>query len=174
VKEFTSRRSLKPYIRPVFELINLTYAPIYGFSILTSKEIDYFANRYIAIINPRFVKVVLNEKKELIAFAIAMPEVSDGIRKAKGKLFPFGIFRILWASRTTKLLTMLLGAIHDDYRNNGIDALLGIKILESALKYQFKTLDSHLVLENNVKMRAEYEKLGGAVRKRYRIFGKTL
>jgi ribosomal protein S18 acetylase RimI-like enzyme len=158
----------------VFELINLTYAPIYGFSVLTSKEIDYFANRYIAIINPRFVKVVLNDKKELIAFAIAMPEVSEGIRKAKGKLFPLGLFRILWASRTTKLLTMLLGAIREDYRNNGIDAVLGMKILESARKYQFKTLDSHLVLESNTKMRAEYEKLGGTVRKRYRIFGKPL
>jgi GNAT superfamily N-acetyltransferase len=174
LKEFTSRKELKPFIKPVFELINLTYAPIYGFSELTPKEIDYFANRYLSIINPRFVKVVFNDQQELIAFAIAMPELSDGIRKAKGKLFPFGLLKILWASRTTKLLTMLLGAIRDDYRNNGIDALLGMKILESAQKQQCKLIDSHLVLETNAKMRAEYEKLGGVVRKRYRIYGKVL
>jgi len=174
LREFSSRRTLRPYIKPVFELINITYAPIYGFSALTDKEIDYFANRYLAIINHAFVQIVLNDKRELIAFAIAMPELSEGIRKAAGRLFPFGILKILWASRHTKLLTMLLGAIRDDYRNNGIDALLGIKILESAQKQRFEMLDSHLVLETNFKMRAEYEKLGGVVKKRYRIYGKSL
>jgi GNAT superfamily N-acetyltransferase len=174
LKEFTKRSELKPYIKPVFELINVTYASIYGFSELTPKEIDYFANRYLSIINPRFVKVVFNDKNELIAFAIAMPELSEGIRKAKGKLFPFGFYWILRASRKTRLLTMLLGAIRDDYRNNGIDALMGLKILESAQKQHFKLLDSHLVLETNTKMRAEYEKLGGVVKKRYRIYSKDI
>jgi hypothetical protein len=172
--EFTSRRQLRPVIRPVFELINHTYAHIFGFSELTPKEIDYFASRYLAIINPRFVKVIYNEQKELIAFALAMPELSEGIRKARGKLFPLGFMKILRASRKTKLLTMLLGAIRADYRNNGIDAVLGMKMLESAQHQKFESIDSHLVLETNSKMRAEYEKLGGIVRKRYRIFGKTL
>jgi hypothetical protein len=174
LKEYTSRKQIRPVIRPVFELINHTYAHIYGFSELTPKEIDYFANRYLAIINPSFVKVIYNSRNELIAFALAMPELSDGIRKARGKLFPFGFIKILWASRTTKLLTMLLGAIRSDYRNNGIDAVLGMKMLESAQQQKFESIDSHLVLETNVKMRAEYEKLGGIVKKRYRIFGKVL
>lgn len=174
LKEFTTRKSLKPFIRPVFELINETYAPIYGFSPLTSREIEYFASRYLAIINPRFVKMAFNKQNELIAFVIAMPELSDGIRKARGRLFPLGIFKILRASKKTRLLTMLLGAIRDDCRNNGLDVLLGMKILESAQQHQFVTLDSHLVLETNTKMRAEYEKMGGVVKKRYRIYKKTL
>ncbi|HLO57170.1 MAG TPA: GNAT family N-acetyltransferase [Bacteroidales bacterium] len=174
LKEFKSRITLRPYIRPVFELINQTYAPIYGFSPLSDKEIDYFANRYIAIINPRFVKIIYNEKDELIAFALAMPEISIGIRKAKGKLFPAGFIKIVRESFRTKYLTMLLGAIREDYRNNGIDALLGFKMLESAQKQKFELIDSHLVLETNTKMRAEYEKLGGQVKKRYRIYGKML
>ena len=49
---------------------------------------------------------------------------------------------------------------------------LGMKILESAQKQQFQFIDSHLVLETNAKMRAEYEKLGGTVEKRYRIYAK--
>jgi hypothetical protein len=172
--EFETRSQLKPVIRPVFELINKTYAHIYGFSELTPKEIDYFASRYISVINPRFVKVIYNTHNELIAFALAMPEVSEGIRKAKGRLLPFGFIKIIAASRKSKLLTMLLGAIRDDYRNNGLDAFLGLKMLESAQKQNFEFIDSHLVLETNTKMRAEYEKLGGKIVKRYRIFSKSL
>jgi hypothetical protein len=172
--EYTKRKQLKPVIRPVFELINNTYAHIYGFSELTPKEIDYFANRYLSIINPRFVKVIFNETGELIAFALAMPELSEGIREARGKLLPFGFLKILKASRRSKLLTMLLGAIRSDYRNNGLDVVMGLKMLESAQQERFELIDSHLVLETNAKMRAEYEKLGGVICKRFRIFGKKL
>ncbi len=174
LKEFTSRLNLRKYIRPVFELINETYSPIYGFSPLTEKEIDYFANRYIAVIDPRFVKIVYNNRNELVAFVIAMPEISDGLRAAKGRLLPLGILKIIRASRKTRLLTMLLGAIRDDYRNAGLDVLMGMKIIESAQKKNFEWLDSHLVLETNTKMRAEYEKMGGVVKKRYRIYQKLL
>jgi len=172
--EFKKKKDLRPVIRPVFELINKTYAPIFGFSELTNKEIDYFASRYLSVINPEFVKVIYNKNKELIAFALAMPEISEGIRKAGGRLFPFGFIHILRASQKSRLLTMLLGAIRDDYRNNGLDTVMGMKILESAQKKKFEFIDSHLVLENNIKMRAEYEKLDGIVYKRYRIFSKNL
>jgi hypothetical protein len=174
LREFTSRRDLKPCIRPVFELINKTYAHIYGFSELTVKEMDYFANRYLSVINPKFVKLIYDEHKRLIAFALAMPEISAGIRKAHGRLFPFGFIHILRTSRTSRLLTMLLGAIDTEYRNNGLDAVLGIKMLESAQAEKMEFIDSHLVLETNLKMRAEYEKLGGVVKKRFRIFSKAL
>jgi GNAT superfamily N-acetyltransferase len=174
LKEFSSRRELKPVIRPVFELINKTYAHIYGFSELTIKEIDYFANRYISVINPKFVKVIYDEHNDIIAFALAMPEISQGIIKARGRLFPLGFIHILRASRTSRLLTMLLGAIRSDFRNNGLDAVLGIRMLESAKEENFEFIDSHLVLETNIKMRAEYEKLGGVVKKKYRIFSKSL
>jgi GNAT superfamily N-acetyltransferase len=172
--EYNSRKALKPMIKPVFELINQTYADIFGFSEVTPEEMNYFADRYLSVINPRFVKVIYNRNNELIAFALAMPEISEGIRKAHGRLFPIGFLKILAASRKSKMLTMLLGAIRSDYRNNGIDALLGIKMIESATKEKFKMIDSHLVLESNTKMRAEYEKLGGKICKRYRIFSKNL
>jgi hypothetical protein len=174
LKEFSSRKELKPIIRPVFELINATYAQIYGFSDMTTKEMDYFAYRYLSVINPKFVKVIYNEHNDLIAFVLAMPEISQGIIKARGHLFPIGFIHILRASRKSRLLTMLLGAIRSDVRNNGLDTVLGIKILESAQKEKFEFIDSHLVLETNAKMRAEYEKLGGTIKKRYRIFAKTL
>jgi hypothetical protein len=51
---------------------------------------------------------------------------------------------------------------------------MGVKILESAIKNKMKVIDSHLVLENNIKMRAEYERVGGKVVKKFRIYQKPL
>jgi len=36
------------------------------------------------------------------------------------------------------------------------------------------TIDSHLVLENNTKMRSEYERIGCKVVKKFRIYQKDL
>jgi hypothetical protein len=174
ILEFKKKRELRPYIKPVFELANITFSEIYGFLQLTPGEIDYISTRYLPVINPRFVKLVLDENKKVAAFALAIPEIVDGIRKAKGRLFPFGVLKILAASRRTKRLTMLYGAIRSDLRGNGIDAFMGMKMLQSASRQNFEYIDSHLVLETNTRMLAEYKKLGGFLLRYYRIFSKNL
>ncbi len=172
--EFTTKKALKPYIKPFFCLINETYRDIYGFSEIESGEMDYLANRYMPVINPRFVKIVISETGDLVAFVLAMPDISEGIRLARGRLFPTGLFKIIRSCRKTKLLVMLLGAIKDKYRNSGLDALMGLSILKEAKELGIEVIDGHLVLEHNVKMRAEYERMGGEVYKKYRIYQKNL
>lgn len=172
--EFTSKKTLRPYIKPVFHLINETYKDIYGFAEIEPGEMDYMASRYMPVINPKFVKIITSDKGELIAFVLAMPDIAEGIRLAKGRLFPTGLIKIILTSRRTRLLVMLLGAIKDEYRNAGLDALMGVQILQEAKAQGMEVIDSHLVLEQNVKMRAEYERMGGEVYKKYRIYKKDL
>ncbi len=171
---FSSRRQLKPYVKPVFELLNETFKDIYAFSPLNDKEMKEFANRYLFILDPKFIKVIENENRELLAFILSMPDISEGIKRCKGKLLPFGLFHILRSQKKTKQLNLLLGGIKPSFRNLGFDSVLGISLLEEAKKAGLKVIDSHLILENNTKMRAEVEKMGGVVYKRYRIFEKTL
>jgi hypothetical protein len=174
VLEFTKRSQVKPYIRPVLKLANKTFKDIYGFVPYTEKEMDDFANRYLFLINPNFIKVVTNENNEVVAFVVGMSDIGKGIKKAKGRMFPFGIFKILNAGKKSKQLNLLLGGIDPDYRGRGLDVQMGIRILKSAHKLGKEIMDSHLELETNKIMRAEMEKLGGEEYKRYRIFQKNL
>ena len=66
VLEFTSRSKLRPLIKPVFSLINRTFNDIYGFIPFTEKEMEDFASRYLILINPQFVKIIVNEKNEVL------------------------------------------------------------------------------------------------------------
>ena len=135
---------------------------------------DDFANRYLFLINPRFIKVVVNEKHEVVSFVIGMSHIGDGIIKAKGYLFPFGIFKIFAAARKSKQINLLLGGVDPAYRGKGLDVMMGIKMFESAYSLRKRIMDSHLELESNTKVRAEMEKVGGRVYKRFRVFGKSL
>jgi hypothetical protein len=81
---------------------------------------------------------------------------------------------MLAAARKTRQLNLMIGAIKQEFRGIGVNILLGTALLQTAAKRGFEFLDSHLVLESNTLMRAEYEKLGGHVYKRYRVFQKRL
>ncbi|MCB8995623.1 MAG: hypothetical protein H6538_08440 [Bacteroidales bacterium] len=169
-----SKAELKKMVRPVFHLVNETFRDIYGFSEMTVKEMDEFASRYLMILDPRFIKLIKNEDNEIIAFVLAMPDISDGIRKSRGFVFPFGFIPILLSQKKTSQLNLLLGAISPKYRNSGLDTILGVLMLREASKAGFKTIDSHLELETNTKVRAEMEKMGGKVYKKFRIYTKAL
>jgi len=174
LRSFTRRKDLKPLIRPVFELVNKTFGEIYGFDPFTLEEMDDFANRYLIILDPKFIKLIQNEAGEVISFVIGMPDISKGIKRSRGYLFPFGIFHILWARNHTKQLNLLLGAIREDYRGKGLDTVMGKAMMESAHKAGLEYIDSHLEMEENTKVRAEMEYMGGKVYKTYRIFQKKL
>jgi hypothetical protein len=172
--EFNSKKELKPFILGVLELMNQTFVEIYGFVPLNDKEKIDFAARYLPILDPKFIKVIETTEGELVGFAIGMPDFSKGIRKANGKLFPFGIFKILRDSKRSKKLLMMLGGVKKEFRGKGLDVLMGVKILQSGIKHKMESIDSHLVLENNSKMRSEYERIGCQVVKKFRIYQKDL
>lgn len=172
--EFKSKRQLSPYIIPVLRLVNETYTPLFGFTPMNEEEMKKLAGQYLPVLDPEYVKIVVNNSNEVIAFVVAMPDMSEGIQKAKGKLLPFGFLYVMNAMRKSKQLNLMLGAIKNGYRGTGISALMGKAMLESANKAGIKVMDSHLILEHNWAMRGECEKLQGQVCKRYRIFSKKL
>jgi hypothetical protein len=173
VIEFRSKKEIKPYILTVLELMNETFADIYGFVPLSDKEKKDLAKRYLPILDPEFIKLVKKDT-EIIGFVIGMPDLSEGIRAARGKFFPFGIFKILHEMKRSKKLMLMLGGIKKPYRGQGVDVLLAVKILNSAIRTKKESFDSHLILESNIKMRAECERLDGKIVKRFRIYQKEL
>jgi hypothetical protein len=56
----------------------------------------------------------------------------------------------------------------------GLDAMMGVKMLGSAMKAGFEFMDTHHEMETNVKVRAEMERAGGKIYKKYRVFQKAL
>lgn len=175
ILEFRSKKELKPWVIPVFKLMNECYTAsnIYGYTPLTEEEMKALAKRYLPVVDPRFVKVV-KAGEELAAFVIGIPDMTDGIRKAKGRLFPFGFLKILRASKKSKQLDLLLGAIKEKYRGRGLDVMMGVKMLMTAVEAEFEMLDTHHELESNVRVRAEMERIGGQLYKKYRVYQKKL
>jgi len=46
-----------------------------------------FAAQYLPILDPDFVKVIVDQQNEVVAFVVSMPDMSKGIQKAEGNFF---------------------------------------------------------------------------------------
>lgn len=174
ILEFTSRKKIKPLIRPVLTLLNETFADIYAFDPFEEREMDDFANRYLPLLDPKFIKIITDLQGNIISFIIAMPDISKGIIACNGRVIPFGIFQIIQARKKAKQLNLLLGGVKQDHRGKGLDVIMGVKMLETAHKYGLEYIDSHLELETNLLVRKEMERMEGKVYKRFRVFRKEL
>lgn len=174
ILKFKNTKEVRPWVRPVFDLVNESYTEIYGFAPLHEDEIVEFSERFLPLLNAEYIKVAVDSNNEIVAFVVAMPDISKGLKKANGKLFPFGFIHILRALKKTNQLNLLLGAVRSNLRNSGIDAVLAVTMFESAIKNGLTRMDSHLIMETNKPMRAQMERMDHKIYKRYRIFEKNL
>lgn len=173
ILEFTSKKQLKPFVIPILKLINETYHHLFGFFPLNKEEMKEFANRYMPVLNPKHVKVVMLQK-EVVAFVIGLANMSEGIIKAKGKLLPFGWYHIIRSINHATQLDLMLGAVKKEHQGLGLEIAMGLHLLESAKKTGMKTIETHLILETNTRMKAVIEKLDAPIVKRFRVYRKTI
>ena len=171
--EFTSRKEMKKSAGEIIALINDCFREIYGFSSFDKEEMENIASKYLSLLDYRYIKVVRKEE-EMVGFIIAMVNISEGLRKSKGRLLPFGWYPILRSLKHSKQIDLLLGGIKQPYQGRGLDVLLGMAMIETAVKDGFTVMDSHHELASNYKVRAEMERMGGYPYKKFKVFMKNL
>ena len=121
---FKKTKEVLPHVDKMFDLFNDSYANLSSFVAISEREKAYFKKKYISFINPEYIKFVEDSEGNLVAFAIVIPSFSLALQKAKGKLFPFGIFYMLNARKKSKDVTFYLIGVHPDYQNKGVHAIL--------------------------------------------------
>ncbi len=169
-----SKRELKPWVVPVLRLVNATYGDLLGFVPMSEAEMHALAKKYMFILQPDLVQLIADAHNEPVAFVIASPDMSEGLRRANGQLFPLGFLHILRAMKRTKQLDLLLGAVRPDLQGKGLTAALGIGLFSAARAKGLTHLDSHLIMQRNTRMCAELERIGGVEWKRFRVYARSL
>ena len=120
---FKSTKEVMHYADKMFDLFNLTYSRLSSFVKITDIQKAYMKQKFLGFIDPSYIKFVVDEKQDLIAFAVVMPSFAKALQKIKGNLFPFGFIQILKAKQS-KTVNFLLIGVHPDYQNKGVHALI--------------------------------------------------
>jgi len=138
-----------PYAKEVFHLLNDAYKELYGVVELSEKQIDAYVKQYFSYVNPDYVRIILNEENQVVAFGIAIPSLALAIRKAKGKFFPFGFVHLLKALKKNDRLDLCLVAVKPELQGKGVNALILADITQAAIRNGIKYAETGPELEEN-------------------------
>ena len=155
----TSRKTVKEkYGQKLFKLINEAYADLYGFSPLTSRQIDYYVDQYLGIIRLECVSVIVDENDDIVAVGISMPSLSKALQKSRGKLFPTGWIHLLGALKgNTDVVDLLLVAVKPEYQSKGVNALIFSDLIPAFIKAGYKEAESNPELEINDNVQKQWD-----------------
>ncbi len=168
------KKVFMPYASAIFALLNDAYKELYGFVALSDDQVQWYIRQYFSVINPDYLRVVLDQNENLVAFGIAIPSLAKASQKAKGRLFPFGFTHILRAMQKNDRLELLLIAVRKDYQGKGVNVLLLNDINKAAITNGLSYAETGPELETNKDVQSLWKYYETRQHKRRRCYIKSL
>lgn len=167
------------YGKKLFDLINVTYSHLYGFSELTDRQIDQYVKMYFPLADLDLITVIEdgNKDNQLVGLAITIPSLTRALQKCRrGRLFPFGWWHLLRAIKfhKTEVVDLLLIGVLPEYRSKGANALVFADLIPRYVKYGFKWGETHVEMETNESVQSQWGPLDPTMHKKRRCYRKSI
>ena len=168
------------YGRKVLEVVNKTFGNLYGYSQMTDRQIDTYVREYFKFFSMDMLCVIEDwntPDHKVVGVGISIPSLTRALQKCrKGRLWPFGwwhLFRALYLKKTDIVDCLLVGVL-EEYRPKGANALLFYHLIPVYQKYGFKWGETHVHMESNTAVQAQWQYLENEQHKRRRCYKKAL
>lgn len=160
--------------RKIKEVYNKAWDKNLGFVPMTDDEFDYTAKELKMIVDPKYC-ILAERGEEIVGFALGIPNINEIlIRIKKGRLLPFGIFKLIFGLKRTKMIRVLMLGVLEGYRKLGIEACLYGRIIKNAAPSGIEGAECSWMLDDNYMMNHAIEQINGEFYKRYRLFEKSI
>lgn len=169
IKTFKSRAEIRQWIPKAMEIHRQAMSELHSYYPPTEAETRELINTLLLIADPSLVKIIMKDD-EVAGFILAYHDISRGLQKANGRLFPFGWFHILRDRQTTDWVNVNGLGLLPKYRGLGANAMLYAELAQTVNDHGFKHADLVQVNEQNFNSRSDQETLGAVWYKRHRHY----
>jgi hypothetical protein len=174
VKQFKSKRELIQWAPRIGEAYNKAFIHNWEYYPFSAGDIQYAVDNIFLVADPRLIKVILYGE-EIVGFLFAFPDVSAALQRAKGRLFPFGLFDLLLEMKRTKTISGNGMGILPEHQGRGGNALLYYEMAKTVLGFnQFEHVEMTQVAETTRQMRADLKNLNGVEYKNHRVYRRNI
>lgn len=175
IKEKSRKHVKAVYGHALFHLINDAYKDLYQYSELSERQIDYYIDQYLNLIDLDLLTLIADSNDNLVGVGISMPSMSRGLQKSRGTMLPFGWYHLLKGLKgKNDRVDLLLVAVHPDYQNKGVNALLFQDLVPYYIAKGYKYAESNPEMETNAKVQSQWEYFNHRQHRRRRSFSKEL
>jgi len=154
----------------VREVYNKAWSSNWGFVPLTDAEIDYLAADLKQIVDPDLA-LFAEVNGRVVGFALALPDFNQVLKRIpSGRLFPFGLVKILLYRSKIDSVRLLITGVIKEYQRRGIDSLLYAEIFDRGTKKGICRGEASWILEWNTMMNSGLEAMNAQRTKTYRLY----
>ncbi|MDZ4722504.1 MAG: GNAT family N-acetyltransferase [candidate division Zixibacteria bacterium] len=152
-------------------LYNECWSKNWGFVPMDEAEFAYSAKNLKQIVDPKLVIIAEIDGKP-VAFALSLPNINRALIFMRGKLFPFGLLKLLWHTKirnkvdTVRVITL---GVSPEHQKKGLDSILYVATADAVHNNGYKWGELSWVLESNDLICRGLEAFGSVIYKRYRI-----
>lgn len=174
VKKFKSKNELIKWAPRIGETYNKTFINNWEYYPFSPGDIKYAVDNVFLVADHQLIKLILHGD-DIVGFLFAFPDVSAALQRAKGRLFPFGLFDLLLEMKRTKTISGNGMGVLPEFQGTGGNALLYYEMGKTVLGYnQFEHVEMTQVAETTHQMRADLKNLNGVEYKNHRVYRKSI
>jgi GNAT superfamily N-acetyltransferase len=162
-------KKFKEELNIIYNVYNSAWEKNWGFVPMDKEEffhssgmLKYFADDDLILI--------AEVDTEPVGFIVALPDINKILIDLKGRILPFGIFKLLLNKKNIKELRIITLGLKEEFRNKGIDYILIAEVVKNSKRKGIRFGECSWILEDNLKMNNALKKLNGEIYKVYRIY----
>jgi hypothetical protein len=161
-------------VEVIKQIYNDAWSTNWGFVPMTDEEFKHMAQDLKPVVDPRIV-LIAEKKGEPVAFSLALPDFNQALKKINGRLFPFGLPRLLYHSRHIERVRVLALGITKKMQNwNGLGAALYYESFRRGVAAGYRSCEFSWTLETNDLINRSMKLFGAEIYKRYRVYQKAI
>lgn len=162
----------KNEINQVIKIYNDAWEDNWGFVPLSHDEFTHIAKSMKQIVDPDLV-LIAEIDGEPVGFSLALPDINQALLRINGRLFPFGLIKLLWhtkiRNKVNRLRVITMG-VSKKFQKRGIDNIFYYDTFYKGIKKGYIEAELSWILEDNDLMISAVETLGAKRYKTYRMY----
>ncbi|MSR74624.1 MAG: N-acetyltransferase [Planctomycetes bacterium] len=166
-------KHFKRELRLIQELYHDAWSANWGFVPMAPCELKHMASELRPILRADLGAFVMKDGHE-VGFHLALPDYNEILQHLKGKLWPFGLLRLLLSKKRLKHTRLMILGISKQYQHRGLDAVLYADVAKRSAEVGIESCEASWVLETNNLMCNALERGGGRAYRTYRLYEKPL
>jgi len=180
IRKLTRADVASGYAERMFDIINVCFAPLYGYSELSERQKKQYVDMYFPMADLNLITCIEDHNTpdhKLVGVGISIPSIGRALQKCRnGSLWPFGWWHVIKALKfhKTEVVDLLLIGVLPEYRAKGANSLLFYDLIPWYQKYGFKWGETHVEMETNARVQSQWQYLDCRIHKRRRCYVKPI
>jgi GNAT superfamily N-acetyltransferase len=169
-----TKKEVFNHIYKAFDMYNDAFSKLYGFHPISRKVMDYYIKQMLLLVQLDYLWFVYDNDNQMSGLGVIMPSLALANKKNNGHLFPFGVFRLLKATKQYDVIDLYFIAVKPEHQGKGVIAMLWEDGLKTMLKKGVKYAETGPELIDNLQMQNNWKNFENIEHKKRTCFTKGI